>query len=72
MDPDPDPGDPKTRGSGGSGFGSATLLQGYSIIVLTESTHLQGWFVPAAVGCVERPAAAEIFSSARPVCSSHI
>jgi hypothetical protein len=25
MDPDPDPGGPKTRGSGGSGFGSATL-----------------------------------------------
>jgi hypothetical protein len=26
VDPDPDPGGPKTRGSGGSGFGSATLL----------------------------------------------
>ncbi len=27
MDPDPDPGGPKIRGSGGSGFGSATLLK---------------------------------------------
>jgi hypothetical protein len=27
MDPDPDPGGPKTCGSGGSGFGSATLLK---------------------------------------------
>jgi hypothetical protein len=45
---------------------------GYLIMVLTVSTHLQGWFVPAAVGCVERPAAAEISSSAGPVCSSHI
>ncbi len=27
MDPDLDPGGPKTRGSGGSGFGSATLIK---------------------------------------------
>jgi hypothetical protein len=34
MDPDPDPGGPKTCGSGGSGFGSGTLLAGYFLAVL--------------------------------------
>ncbi len=35
MDPDPDPGDPKTCGSGfGSGFGSGTLFEGTDSIQL--------------------------------------
>ncbi len=49
MDPDPDPGGPKTCGYGGSGFGSgsATLFDGnpvlpYGICPLISLTKLRG------------------------------
>jgi hypothetical protein len=45
MDPDPDPGGPKTSGSGGSGIGSATLKEtprrkkNNSYVVFKLNTH---------------------------------
>jgi hypothetical protein len=40
MNPDPDPGGPKTYGSDGSGFGYATLLKSLNNLSITEDQIL--------------------------------
>jgi hypothetical protein len=55
MDPKPNPGGPKTRGSGGSGSGSATLIR-EGMGLANELTIVSQRLVAGSVSCIPVPA----------------